>query len=135
MTFPPRPQLIATLMAFVAATLAAMSFLHLSGILSGASDPFNPTHAGIAEAVICVALAVAAAALVRRSPHARAIAIAAIGFAVVGFIVGLNFTIRGGGMLEIAYHVTVLPLLLLTATALLLHRRPDRKPVWVSRGG
>jgi peptidoglycan/LPS O-acetylase OafA/YrhL len=134
-TFPPRPELIATLMTFVAATLAAMSSLHLSGILTGTADPFDPTHAGTAEAVICVALAVAAAALVRRWPHARAIAIAAVGFAVVGFVVGLNFTIRGGGTLEIAYHVTVLPLLLLTATALLLDRRPDRQPARVSRGG
>jgi hypothetical protein len=44
-------------------------------------------------------------------------------FAIVGFVVGLDFTVRGGAAIDIAYHATVLPLLLCTLAALLAPRR------------
>jgi hypothetical protein len=113
---------IATLMAFEAATLATMSFLHLDGILTGGSGPFRRTDAGIAEALICLALIGGAAALLRNARHDRGIATATIGFAILGFIIGLNFTIQGAGAVDIAYHATVLPLLLLTLAAVLGRR-------------
>jgi Na+/proline symporter len=109
---------IALLMGFAATTLAAMSSLHLSGTLSGGPEPFNRTHAGIAEALICVALSAGATMLFRRSPHARGAALASVAFAIFGFIVGLNFTIQGGDAIDIAYHATLLPLLLITLTVL-----------------
>jgi hypothetical protein len=115
---------IALLMGFAAATLAVMASLHFSGTLSG-SKPFNPTHAGIAEALICVALSLGAATLLRGSRNARSVAIAALGFAILGFIVGLSFTTRGGDTIDIAYHVTVLPLLVVALVALVIERRPD----------
>jgi peptidoglycan/LPS O-acetylase OafA/YrhL len=115
-------RLIAMLMAFEAATLAIMAFLHLDEILSAGSKPFRRTDAGIAEAVIGVALICGAAALLRNAPRARSVATATTGFAIVGFIVGLNFTIPGGDAIDIAYHATVLPLLLLTLAALLRNR-------------
>src|SRR5262249_14201794 len=96
----------ALLMGFAAITLAVMSFLHLSGTLSGGPEPFNRTHAGIAEALICVALSSGATMLFRRSPHARGVALASVVFAILGFIVGLNFTIRGGEAIDVAYHAT-----------------------------
>jgi hypothetical protein len=107
------------LLSLEAASLAAMSFLHLSGILDGGSEPFEPSDAGIAEALICLALSSGAFALVRRWPQALTIARAATGFAILGFVVGLNVTIRGGDAIDVAYHATVLPLLLVTFAALL----------------
>jgi hypothetical protein len=105
-------------MIFEAATLAAIASLHLGGVLAG-SRPFRPMAAGIAEAVIGLALAFAAAVLLRGSAHARSIAISATVFAIVGFVVGLSFTVRGGGAVDVAYHAVMLPLLLLTLIALL----------------
>ena len=109
---------IATLMGFEAATLAVMSSLHLTGIVGGDSKPSDPSGAGIAEAVICLALAGGAVALIYDRPNARAIAVAATAFAILGFIIGLSFTLRAGEPVDIAYHATVLPLLVLTLALL-----------------
>jgi hypothetical protein len=117
---------IALLMGFAATTLAAMSSLHLTGTLSGGPEPFDRTHAGIAEALICVALSAGATMLLRRSSHARGAALASIVFAIFGFIVGLNFTIRAGEAIDVAYHATLLPLLLVTLAA--LWRGPSARP-------
>jgi hypothetical protein len=110
---------VAPLMGFVAATLAVMSFLHLSGILDDGSEPFDPTHAGVAEALIGLVLAFGAVALLRRSPYARSVAIGSTSFAVLGFVVGLTFTIRGDAAIDVAYHATVLPLLIVTLATLM----------------
>jgi hypothetical protein len=40
-------------------------------------------------------------------------------FAIVGFAVGLSFTLRGGGTVDVVYHALMLPLLLLTLVVLL----------------
>jgi hypothetical protein len=109
---------IAFLMIFEAATLAVIASLHLGGVLGG-SKPFRPTAAGVAEAIIGVALAGGAAALLSNSAPARDIAVATTLFAIVGFVVGLTFSVRGGGAIDIAYHAVMLPLLLLTLILLL----------------
>jgi peptidoglycan/LPS O-acetylase OafA/YrhL len=113
---------IALLMVFETATLAAIASLHLGGVLQG-SEPFRPTIAGIAEAIIGLALVIGAAALLRRSHRARPIAIATTVFAIAGFVVGLGFTLRGGGAVDVAYHVLMLPVLLLTLVVLVRQRR------------
>jgi hypothetical protein len=113
---------IALLLGFEAATLAVMSALHLGGVLTGRSKPFDATHAGIAEAVICAALAAGASGLLRGHARARIFALAAVSLAIVGFLVGLTFTIRGGSAIDIGYHATVLPLLL-ASEALVVHVR------------
>ena len=41
-----------------------------------------------------------------------------VGFAILGVIAGLNFTIQGGGAIDVAYHATLLPLLPVTLAAL-----------------
>jgi peptidoglycan/LPS O-acetylase OafA/YrhL len=114
---------VASLMIFAAATLAIVAALHLGGVLGG-SEPFDPTAAGVAEALIGVALAGAAAALLRRSAHAREIAIATTLFAIAGFVLGLTFTVRGGGAFDVAYHLVLLPVLVLILIVLL--RKRDR---------
>jgi hypothetical protein len=106
------------LMIFEAATLAVVAWLHLGGVLGG-SKPFRPTVAGVAEAIIGVALAGGAAALVRNSAHAWALAVATTLFAIAGFVLGLTFSVRGGGAIDVAYHAVMLPLLLLTLMLLL----------------
>jgi hypothetical protein len=108
---------IAILIGLEAATLAIMSILHLTGILAGGTRPFRPTDAGIAEVVICGVLLGGAAALVRDPLRGRLIALAALAFAIVGVIVGLSFTVRGGDAIDIAYHATLLPVLLITLLA------------------
>ena len=109
---------IVGLIGVEASTLAIMSVLHLTGILTGGTRPYRPTAAGIAEAVIGAVLTVGAAALTRSSRHGRDTAVAALGFAILGVIAGLSFTIRGGDAIDIAYHATLLPLLLITLAAM-----------------
>ena len=113
----PGRQPIAILIGLEAATLAIMSALHLTGTLAGGTRPFKATDAGIAEAVICAVLIGGAAALTRDLLHGRTTAVVALGFAILGVIVGLTFTIRGGDAIDIAYHATILPLLLITLAA------------------
>ena len=111
--------LIVTVMGFEALTLAVISPLHLSGVLGGGVKPFNPTAAGTAEAVIGVVLVLGALALGRASARGRDAAAAATAFAIIGFLVGLSFALRGGDAIDVAYHAVMLPLLLLTMVALL----------------
>lgn len=113
---------IALAMSLQSAAVATMSALHLSGALTGGSKPFNPQPAGIAEAVICIALGAGATMLARRS--AWRIAVGAIGFAIFGFLVGLAFTIQGGSAIDVAFHATMLPLLAITLFALLRGVQP-----------
>jgi hypothetical protein len=89
--------------------------------------------AGIAEALICVALACGAISLVRDRVRGRGVAQGTVAFAIVGFLIGLSFTVRGGDAIDIAYHATVLPLLLLTPAALLRPRPGDREDVRIPR--
>ncbi len=112
----------AMLMGFEAGTLAVIATLHLTGVLGGGHRPFRPVDAGIAEAITGLVLVYGVTVLVRRARHAHGIALATIVFAIVSFIVGLTFTLRGGDAIDIAYHATMLPLLLLT---LILLRRSE----------
>jgi DNA-binding NarL/FixJ family response regulator len=105
---------IAGLMIFVAATLVVASTLHLTGVFNGGKPPHGVNRAGIAEAIIAVALLAGALALVYGK---RRFAIGAIAFAIAGFGVGLSMTAREGAAGDIAYHVTMLPILLFTLLA------------------
>lgn len=116
----PASRGIAALMAFEAATLAVMSTLHLAAVIHGGSKPFKADDAGIAEAIICVVLIGGASALVLAGRRGRSIALRATCFAVLGFIVGLTITVQGGGVLDVVYHATMLPVL--AGTAILLAR-------------
>lgn len=121
-----RQRRLAAVMGLEAATLAVMAVLHLTGSLGVGLKSFSSLDAGVAEAVICVVLAYAASRLMRGEPRARIVAIASTAFAIVGFAIGIGTTVRGGDAIDIAYHVTMLPLLLLTLRALM--RRPPRRP-------
>jgi uncharacterized protein len=110
---------LAGLMGFEAATLAAAAFLHLHGDIEGRSTSFDPDMAGIAEAVIGVVLVVGAVAAWGVPDRGRRVAVGAVGFAIVGFVVGLSFTARGGDLVDVLYHAVMLPILVLTLVLLL----------------
>ena len=114
-------------MGAVATSLAVMSGLHLSGTLGGGTRPFDPSGAGIAEAVICLALGYGAIRFLRQRPGAHAVALATTGFAIIGLLIGLGFTLGGGGAIDIAYHLSAMPILLIALIALV--RRPRNTPL------
>lgn len=117
---------VAILMGAVAVSLAVMSSLHLTGGLPGGSPPFQSDGAGIAEAVIAVVLAGATVTVLRAGAYARTTAIAATGFAIVGFLVGLSFTVRGGSTVDVTYHAIGLTVLAVTAALLVKRSSADR---------
>ncbi len=122
---PARPlRWLAALMALEALTLAVFATLHLSGALRIGSSGRPSYGAGVAEALICVALASGAWRLAR-SP-ARRVPLFAVGFAIFGFLVGLSFTVGSGDTIDFAYHLLMLPVLV--ATAALIARRPPARP-------
>jgi hypothetical protein len=110
---PVSESTILALMSFVAATLVVMSALHLTGTIDATGSSNGRSGAGVAEAVIAAALVLGAIGLARR-PRRRTGAQVAVGLAIVGFVFGLTITIPGGSGVDIAYHLTVLPLLVLT---------------------
>jgi peptidoglycan/LPS O-acetylase OafA/YrhL len=105
---------IVWLMALEASSLAVMATLHLTGTLTDDGKSFD--RAGIPEAVIGVALLAGAWRLAKGGWSGP---LASLLFAIAGFVLGLTFTIPGGNAIEITYHVTVLPLLVLTLLLLL----------------
>jgi hypothetical protein len=121
-TVAPAVRRVPAVMAAVAATLAVASVLHLSGQVAGRGPLFDSGDAGIAEAVIGAVLAAGALAMVRLPGRARTIGLAATGFAIAGFLVGLSITARAGHWPDIAYHLMVLPVLIATLVALLRSR-------------
>lgn len=126
-----RQRRIALVMGLEATTLAVMALLHLTSSLGAGLDSFSAPDAGVAEAVICIVMAYGAARLMRGAPRARGVAIASTALAIVGFVIGLGETVRGGDAIDIAYHVTMLPLLVLTLRALV--RRPAQGTTPVNR--
>jgi hypothetical protein len=109
-------------MTVIAVSLVVMSAFHLGGVLDEGSDPFDPDQAAVSEAAIALALFWGAGALRGGSARGRVVALATVGFAILGFAVGLNFTARGAGAFDVAYHLVGLPLLAWAALALLRSR-------------
>jgi hypothetical protein len=117
-----RHRRIVALMGFETLTLALFSALHLSGTLRETSGAGSSYGAGIAEAVICLALLAGLRAFARSPAPAtgRRAALLAVGFANFGFAVGLTFTASGGDPADLAYHVVMIAFF--TVTAILLAR-------------
>jgi len=111
-------RIVALVLLVVAASLVIASTLHLAGLVHGQGGSFDADHAGIAEAIIAVVLIGAAITMWRAPAHARTVGLAGATFAIVGFLVGLRFTLTGGHLPDIAYHLTGLALLIATVIAL-----------------
>jgi hypothetical protein len=56
-------------------------------------------------------------ALARLTLHGRAVAVGTIGFGILGVVAELTFTIQRGDAIDVAYHATLLPLLIVTLGA------------------
>jgi hypothetical protein len=112
-------------MRLVALSLAVFATLHLAGALRVGSSSKPSYGAGVAEALICIVLLGGSIARSRRA------ALSAVGFAIVGFLVGLTFTVGGGSPIDLAYHLVMLPVLL--ATAALVALRPESKTPGIGR--
>jgi peptidoglycan/LPS O-acetylase OafA/YrhL len=69
--------------------------------------------------VIGVVVAAGAVSLYRDPVRGRQPALAALAFAIFGFIIGLTFTIGGGAAVDLAYHAVMLPVLVVTLLALI----------------
>lgn len=111
---------ITALMALLVGSLAVTSGLHLSGAVQGRNNQvYSPFAAGVAEALIGVALLWGAVCLSRGSRAGRAVALGTTIFAIVGFGYGLSVSIRGGTLPDICYHATVLPILVVTFVLIL----------------
>lgn len=116
------------LMALLVASMAVTSALHLSGAVQGRDgEIFNPLAAGIAEAVIGVAVTWGAVSLARRGTAGRPVALGTTGFAIAGFGYGLSVSARGGTLPDLCYHATVLPILIITLV-LIVRLRGARTP-------
>jgi hypothetical protein len=115
------------LLTMAAVTLGVASVLHFGVAIrlgvATISDPF--AGAAIPEAVIAIVVAAGAAALLLRPAAARWLAPAATVFALAGTLYGLTVTLRRGGAGDIAYHLTLLAMLVASAALLLTRARRD----------
>jgi len=103
---------IARLTGLEAASLAVASALHFSG---------HATDAGIAEAIIGAVLLAGAVDMRRNPARGRTVGLSVTVFATAGFLVGLG---EAATLPEIAYHLTLLPVLVVTMVVLWRHRTP-----------
>lgn len=110
-------------MIVIAVSLVAASVIHLAGHVTGRNDLYDADDAGIAEAVIAVVLGAGAAVMLTTPSRARQAGLAATGFALAGFVVGISITARAGHWPDITYHLAVLPLLVVGFVA--LYRAPQ----------
>jgi len=111
-------RIVALVLLVVAGSLVIASTLHLAGLVHGQGGSFDADHAGIAEAIIGAVLIGAAITMWRALAHARTVGLAGAAFAIVGFLVGLRFTLTGGHLPDIAYHLIGLSILIAAAIAL-----------------
>ena len=126
----PRVRTVGAVMVVIAGSLVVASTLHLGGLVHGRGELYDAHDAGVAEAIIAVVLGAAGSAAWRSPGRWRRAAIAALTFAVAGFLVGLSVTARAGRAPDIAYHLVVLPVLVgsLVVTARSAAGRPaDRE--------
>lgn len=101
---------IAVLMSVAAATLALASTIHF-GVRLGVRDPFP--DAAIPEAVLAVIVAGGVLAVVSRRA-AWPVALTTTLITIVGVLFGLSVTLRSARSGDVAYHVSLLVILVVT---------------------
>jgi hypothetical protein len=126
---------VGALMVIEAVTFGVAGYLHLNGRipLGVATVPGEwLPPATVAEWLIGALLLAAAVLTGLRVPGAVPFTLGALGFGIVGVIVGLSITASGGRTADIVYHVTILAALIAT---LGLQLRRTRRPRPVRTGG
>ena len=116
---------IAGLMLVAAGTLAVASAIHF-GVpvplgFATLHDPF--AGAAVPEAVLAAIMAAGAAVLLSGWEASQAIALGSAFFTLLGTLYGLSFTLRGRGAGDVAYHFTLLAMLVVIVGLLLSRRR------------
>jgi hypothetical protein len=113
--------------------VAAVTFWIASAIHFGARIPlgFTTLHdpfpgAAIPEAIIGVVVASGVLAIAERWRANWGIAVGTTLFAIVGTLYGLSVTLGSGRSADIAYHVSVLVVLIVTLCLLIAARARDR---------
>jgi hypothetical protein len=116
-----------------AATFGVASYLHLDGRIPLGFTTITGEHfsrASIPEAIIGAVLAVGAAMVVVAPSRARTVALGATGFAALGVLAGLGFVLTSSRphiALDVAYHLTMLLVLLAGLVALVRIRRAGQR--------
>jgi hypothetical protein len=124
-----RPSAVAgSVMAVASLTLFGASAVHLGltvplGVVT-ISDPFR--GAAVPEVILGVVLGSGSAAAVIGRRNGRAIALGSTAFTLLVVLYGLSITLRSGRDGDVAYHLTLL-LILLIAIGLLLIERARRR--------
>ncbi|BCJ32990.1 hypothetical protein Athai_04930 [Actinocatenispora thailandica] len=122
-------RLVAALMVVEAVTFGVAGYLHLNGRipLGFATVPGEwLPPATVAESLIGAMLLAAAVLTLLRVPGSGPFALGALGFGIVGVIVGLSITASGGRTADIAYHVAILAALIGTLALRLIGTRHPR---------
>jgi hypothetical protein len=117
----------ATLLRGTLLAVTAVSFAMASLIHAGTEIPLGVTTVGdpfpgavIPEAVIALVVAAGAVAVFTRRPAARRAAVMATLFALLGTAYGLAVTLGSARTGDIAYHVGILAVLVVTLVLLLM---------------
>ncbi len=109
--------LIAATLTFVAASLLHFG---VSIPIAGTTIKDSSEGAAISEMIIAIVMASGSLSVVGRLRASWQIALATVLFALLGVLYGLSVTVRGARIGDIAYHVTVLVILLITGGLLLM---------------
>lgn len=119
---------VGVLMAIAAVTFGIASAVHFGGTVPlgfvTVHDPFP--GAKFPEMIIGAVLAAGSIPVLARVRFARVIGLLATGFAVIGTVAGLHFTLGSGRTGDLEYHVGVLTLLVVTFALLYLPRATRR---------
>ena len=124
-----------------AATFGIASYLHLDGNIPLGFTTITGEHfsrASIPEAIIGAVLAVGAAMVVVAPSRARTVALGTTGFAALGVLAGLGFVLTSSRphiANDVAYHLTMLLVLLAGLVALVRTRRAGQRRAGTAPGG
>jgi len=131
----------AAVMLAEAATFGVASYLHLDGRIPLGFTTITGEHfsrASIPEAIIGAVLAVGAAMVVVAPSRARTVALGTTGFAALGVLAGLGFVLTSSRphiANDVAYHLTMLLVLLAGLVALERTRRAGQRRAGTAPGG
>lgn len=115
------PAAVAPLLGLVAISFAIASAIHFGVALGPISDPFP--GAKIPEAILAVIAAAGAITVAAKVRGSRWFALAATAISIAGVLFGLSVTLGSAAYGDIAYHFSVLVLLVVTLVVTFLPRR------------
>jgi hypothetical protein len=124
-----------------AATFGVASYLHLDGQILLGFTTITGEHfsrASIPEALIGAVLAAGAAVVAVAPGRARTAALGATGFAAVGVLAGIGFVLTSSRphiAVDLAYHLTMLLVLLAGLVALMRTGRAGQRRAGTAPGG